>query len=273
MKKIIFIIIVLITLTSCTNKTEDEQPLKVAMDLKFPPFMYLDEDNNPSGLEVEIAKAFASYLDRDLEIVNTDFTMLIPSLESGEVDIIISDMTITEERKQKVDFSSPYRFSKTIAMVNKDFYEENNISDEMKVEEFFNLEGIKPIGLSATISTSIPNSYGVEAVEVSEIASAIMEINTALSNVLVGSTTVIQDHFANKNTTELYFGIPDYFSSGFAVKKGNQELLDQANAFIETLYEENGLYDQLKDKYDPIIQEYLKNDNLGLDYIVQKPER
>lgn len=273
MKKIIFTLFLLFTLLSCTSKTEEVPTLKVAMDIKFPPFMYIDEDNNPSGLEVEIAKAFASYLDCELEIVNTDFSMLIPSLETGEVDIVISDMTITDERKRKVDFSSPYRFSKTIALVNKDFYEEKGINDDMRVEDFFALEGLKAIGLGATISTSIPQKYGIEATEVSEIASAIMEINTGLSNVLVGSTTVIQDHYANKNTTELYFGIPEYFSSGFAVKKGNDDLLQKANDFIYSLYEEDGLYNEIRDEYDPIIKEYLKNENLGLDYIVQKPEK
>lgn len=86
---------------------EKEELLKVAMDLKFPPFTGTDENGDPAGLEVDIAYAFGEYLDREIEIVNTDFSMLITSLEMGETDVVISDMTIKEERKEKVDFSEP----------------------------------------------------------------------------------------------------------------------------------------------------------------------
>ena len=61
---------------------EKEEPLKVAMDLKFPPFTGTDENGDPAGLEVDIAYALGEYLDR--EIVNTDFSKLITSLEMGE---------------------------------------------------------------------------------------------------------------------------------------------------------------------------------------------
>ncbi len=274
LKTIIYLLICLLVLTSCNKRENDEvekETLKVAMDLKYPPFMYIDDDNNPSGLEYEIAKAFAEYLDMDLEIVNTDFSMLIASLETGESDIIISDMTITDERKIKVDFTDPYRYSRAIELVNKDFYNKNNISDDMNVEDFFELEDIKPIGLASTISISIPNKYGIQSTEVSEIAAALMEINTGMSNVLVGSSTVIQDHAAYKETTELYFNLGEYFASGFAIKKGNKELLEKSNEFIKELYKEGGLYSQLEEQLDPMINEFLKNDELGLSYIVQKP--
>lgn len=274
LKYLSYLLICLLVLTSCAKNegSEEKETLKVAMDLKFPPFMYIDDNNNPAGLEYEIAKAFAEYLDMELEIVNTDFSMLIPSLETGESDIVISDMTVTQQRKNKVDFSNPYRYSRAIALVNKDFFDQNNINEEMDVKDFFALENVKPIGLASTISISIPNKYGVEATEVTEIASALMEINTGMSNVLVGSSTVIQDHSAYKETTELYFNLDEYFASGFALKKGNEELLEKANLFIAELYKEGGLYSQLEEKFDPMINEFLKNDDLGLNYIVQKPE-
>ncbi|MGD1823131.1 MAG: transporter substrate-binding domain-containing protein [Pleomorphochaeta sp.] len=273
MKKFIYISLCLLLLIGCSNQKSKEEAntLKVSMDLKFPPFMYIDDNNEIAGLEVEIAKAFADYLDMELEIVNTDFSMIIPSLETGESDIAISDMSITSERLKKIDFSIPYRYSRAIALINKDYYEENGISDDMSAEKLFSLEGIKPIGLASTISISIPNKYGVEATEVTEIASALMEINTGLSNVLIGSNTVIQDHSAYSETTELYFGLPEYFDSAFAISKGNEELVKKANEFIDEMYSEGGLYSKLASKYDPIIKEYLKNEELGLDYIVQKP--
>jgi len=234
--------------------------------------MYLDENGEAAGLEPDLARAFADYLGKEVEIVNTDFSMLIASLETGEVDIVISDMSVNEQRKQKIDFSDGYRFGKTTALVNKTFYDANNITDDMDVEEFFGLEGIKSIGLSGTIGTIIPQKYGIEALEATEIATAIMEVTSGNSNVIVGSYVIFGDHAANPDTTEIYLGIPEYSTSAFAVKKGNIELLENANEFIKELYKEDGLYEQLRDKYDKAVAEVYFNDDFGLDYIVTKPQ-
>ncbi|MFA7109659.1 MAG: transporter substrate-binding domain-containing protein, partial [Sphaerochaetaceae bacterium] len=124
-KRILIIILsTLLLLSSCSKQNEDNV-IKIGIDLKYPPFMYLNENGVPTGLEPDIARAFGEYLNMEVEIINTDFSMLIPSLETGEVDIVISDMSVTEERKQKVDFTDGYRYGKTTALVNKEFYEKN----------------------------------------------------------------------------------------------------------------------------------------------------
>ena len=269
---IIILVIIVAAFTGCGKSEISDNTIKVGIDLKYPPFMYLDENGNPAGLEVDLAYAFGEYLGKDVEIVNTDFSMLVASLDSGETDVVISDMSVTEERKQKLDFTEGYRYGRTIALVNKNFYNENKITDNMAVEKFFNLEKIKFIGLSGTIGTIVPQKYGVEVTEATNIASAIAEVTNGNHNVMIGANTAIGDHAANTDTTELYYGIPEYTASAFAVKKGNKELLEKANEFIETLYEDGGLYDQLETKYDESIGEFLKDEKLGLQYIVTKPE-
>lgn len=255
-----------------TGYENSSEPLKVAMDLKFPPFSGMDENGEPEGLEVDIAYALGEYLGREVEIVNTDFSMLIPSLETGETDVIISDMAVKEERKEKVDFSDPYRYGRTLALVNKDFAEEHHITDEMTPEEFFSIEGERVVGLSGTISVTVPQSYGVEVEEATEIASALMEVTQGTADVLVGANTILGDHAANPDTTVVYSGIKDYSQSAMAVKKGNTELLEQLNAFIATMYEYDGFYMEAGDKYDAAIGEYLQDDSKGLDYIIYPPE-
>ncbi|MDA3834169.1 MAG: transporter substrate-binding domain-containing protein, partial [Spirochaetales bacterium] len=86
--------------------TADE--LVVAMELQYPPFEMSDTQGNPAGISVEIAKALGKYLGRPVAIENTAWTGLIPALQTGKADIIISSMTINEERKKVVDFSDPY---------------------------------------------------------------------------------------------------------------------------------------------------------------------
>ena len=57
-----------------------------------------------------------------------------------------------------------------------------------------------------------------------------------------------------------------------AVKKGNTELLEQLNAFIQTMYEDGGFYMEAGDKYDDAIGEYLQDDSKGLEYLIYPPK-
>ena len=270
LKNILIVLIVAISFMSCSKKetiTDNSDVIRVGIDLKFPPFSYLDDDGNAAGFEPEIALAFGEWLGKEVEIVNTDFSMLIPALDTGDVDILIADMSATDERKLKADFSNSYRYTYTLALVNKDFAEQNNITDEMPEEEFFALTDAEFIGLSGTMGTYYPQKYNVPVTEITEIGVGIMEVSEGMSTTLVASNEVHGFHAANKDTTIVYSGIKNQTSSAFAVRKGDTELLTKANEFIASMYEDGGFYDQVRAKYDVIVSEFLQSDELGLDYI------
>ncbi len=278
MKKIItvFLTVIFATLlvTGCSSsdkRVAATQPLKVAMDLKYPPFTGTDENGNPEGLEVDMAYALGEYLGRDVEIVNTDFPMLITALDTGEVDIVISEMSVKEERKEKVDFSKPYMYDRTLALVNRSFAEKNKITDSMSEKEFFALDA-RYIGLTGTISVTVPQSYGHPVEEITEIASGLMEINNGTADVLIGANSIIGLHATYPDSTVIYGGINNSSETAMAVKKGNTELLEQVNAFIDTIYADGGFYQTADSKYDQAIGEYLKDPSLGLDYIIEPPQ-
>lgn len=90
------------------------------MDLSYPPFETIAPDGKPTGISVEIAKALAEHLGRPLKIENISFAGLIPSLNSGKVDVIISSMTATDERRKSVDFSDPYLTTGLCLLIAKD---------------------------------------------------------------------------------------------------------------------------------------------------------
>ncbi|ONI47121.1 hypothetical protein AN644_01515 [Candidatus Epulonipiscium fishelsonii] len=242
--------------------------LKVGVDLKFPPFSYIDENGDPAGFEVDVANAFGEFMGKEVEIVNTDFSLLIPALETGDVDILIADMAKTDERSQKVDFSVPYRYSYTLALVNKDFANLHNITDEMPEDEFFALDDTNFVGLSGTKGVYYPQSKGVDVTEVTEIGTGLIEVSQGFADVLIASNEVHSFHAADPENTIVYGGIKAQDASNFAVRKGDSEMLDKANEFIASMYEDGGLYDQMAEEYDPIIAEFLHNDDLGLSYIV-----
>src|SRR5271163_746466 len=84
------------------------KPLVIGMELNYPPFEMTDPQGTPTGVGVDLARALCTYLHRPIDIQNMPFEGLIPALKTGRIDIIISSMTATDERRKSIDFSDPY---------------------------------------------------------------------------------------------------------------------------------------------------------------------
>jgi polar amino acid transport system substrate-binding protein len=83
-------------------------PLRVGMELSYPPFEMTDPQGRPAGVSVRIAEALGRHLGRELVIENIAFDGLIPALKTGRIDCIISSLTATPERARAIAFSEPY---------------------------------------------------------------------------------------------------------------------------------------------------------------------
>jgi polar amino acid transport system substrate-binding protein len=116
MQDMIFRIAALILALTAPLRAETA-PLRVGMDLSYPPFETIGPDGRPSGISVDLARALGTRLGRTVEIENIPFTGLIPALKSGKIDLIISSMTATPERAQAVAFSDPYLTTGLAALV------------------------------------------------------------------------------------------------------------------------------------------------------------
>lgn len=264
MKKLLALVFILF-LTACGQ----EDALRVGMDLQYPPFETVDKDNNPEGISVDIANALGEYLGREVEVVNTDFAAIIPALESGEIDIAIASMSITEERETRVDFSNPYVFFKIIGLVNKDYAEANNITADTPMDQIMDNNDTRFVGLASQISTSIPQSYGFDVLEATEKASAILSVTQGTSDVfLMSGEVVAQAHAANPDTTMIVWSPVSTSNIGMAVQEGNSELLEQVNEFIAAMSDPGGVNEQLGEKWDDIIRESLIN--FGIEFYLNE---
>ncbi|WP_319203317.1 transporter substrate-binding domain-containing protein [uncultured Ilyobacter sp.] len=262
-KFLLILAVFLFIMTGCSK--EKTETLRVGMDLRFYPFTGTDNNGNPSGIEVDIARALGNYMEREVEIVNTEFSMLIPALQREEIDLIIGSMSITKERQKTVDFSKPYLYDKIVALVNKEFADSHNISSETPVEDFFSIKGTNFIGINGSIAVSIPQSYGYEVKSVTSDAVAEREVVTGSSDALVGAYTLYGMNATNRDTTIMYKNTIEFSSTGMAVKKGNTELLNIANEFIGKM-ESSGLNNKLRKEWDQAIKEKLYDENMTLDY-------
>lgn len=94
-------------------------PLVVGVAANREPVCFLNENGIVSGLDGELARRIGEHLNRPVEFVDMKFSSLIPALESGKVDVVISNVAITEERKKSVNFTQEYFASPQMMIVRK----------------------------------------------------------------------------------------------------------------------------------------------------------
>jgi polar amino acid transport system substrate-binding protein len=237
----------LFALTGCGNGNTDKNEngkLIVAMELAYPPFETKDNAGDPTGVSVDFAKDFGEYLGLEVEIVNTAWAGLIPSLQTGSADMVISSMTITESRKQEVDFSDPYANAYLAILTNKD-------SGVASVSDL-NQPGKKVAVKEGTTGHmyAINNLTNAEIIVLTDESACVTEVSQGKADgFLYDQLTIYRNNMNNPETTSAVF-IPfqEVDNWGVAVKKGNTELLDSLNAFIKK-YNDEGGFDKLTDKY------------------------
>ena len=82
--------------------------LKVGLNAEYPPFEFLNTQNQITGFDVDLINELGTRLGFEVKLVNMGFDALIPALSTGKINAIISAMSATEQSKKAVDFSTPY---------------------------------------------------------------------------------------------------------------------------------------------------------------------
>ena len=95
------------------------KPLKIGVSATREPLSFVDKDGRVTGHDGELARLISIKLNRPIEFSNMKFMALIPALQSGKVDMILSGMTATEERKKAVNFTQPYFANAQVMLVKK----------------------------------------------------------------------------------------------------------------------------------------------------------
>ena len=105
--------------TNTLDKIKESGELVLLTNAAFPPYEYLGSDNKPAGVDIEMAQAIADELGVTLKVVDMDFDGLIPALNGGKGDLVAAGLTVTDERKQSVDFSDTYADATQLIIVSK----------------------------------------------------------------------------------------------------------------------------------------------------------
>lgn len=256
-------------LLSACGPAPETKPLRVGMDLRYPPFETQDADNKPEGISVDVATEFARFLGRPVEIVDTNFASLIPALNAGDIDVIIASMSRTPERAEAIDFSEPYFYFKIISLVNKNFAEAQGITVDSPKEALSGLPSTRFTGITGQVSASIPQSLGFNVEIATNLEAAVLNVVQGSSDVLMMSAfPVTRGHLANPDSTLVLWD--PFVSSPIAmgIRKGETELLAKANEFVASMKAPGGLYEQLKTKWDAPVKELLGR--YGLEFFLNE---
>lgn len=242
------------------GKTENvDKPLVVAMELAYPPFETKDSAGNPEGVSIDFITDFAEAYGYDLTIENTSFDGLIPMLQTGKADAVMSSMTITEERSQSVDFSDPYAKAQLAILANSG----SGIETIEDLNQPGRVVAVKTGSTGDVFATK--NLDQANIVRLADESACVTEVVQGKADgFLYDQLTIYRNQARNPESTNAVF-IPfqDVEYWGIAVAKDHQELLDQINEFIAE-YSEDGGFDRITEKH--LSEEKSAFDELGFSW-------
>jgi len=221
-------------------KLVEEGKLIVSTNAEFPPYEYYDA-NEIVGIDIEIAQAIADKLGLELEVKDGAFDAIIAEVVSGKADIGIAGMTVTDERKQNVDFSDSYATGTQVIIVKED----------SEIKSAADLEG-KSIGVQLGTTGDIM-ATDIKDSKVEQYNKG-MDAVQALSQGKIDAVIIDSEpaKFYEKEVSGLKildeaFAVEDY---AIALKKGNTALQSKINEALKELKAEG--------KIDEIIGKYIK---------------
>ncbi|MFD1032202.1 transporter substrate-binding domain-containing protein [Metaplanococcus flavidus] len=227
-----------------SGESSEGETYTVGIDTTYPPFEF-EEDGEYTGIDIDLINAIADNQGFDIEFSAMDFGGIIPAMQAGQLDVAIAGMSITEDRKEIVDFSDPYFEAGISLVVNEDNNDITSLED---------LEGKTVVVKSGTTGADFAREnqeeYGFEITQLDDSPAMFQEVSNGNADVLFEDYPVIAYAIAESDLDLKVVG--DRLTGdeyGIAVLKGeNADLLDQINAGLQEL-RDSGEYDEILNKY------------------------
>jgi polar amino acid transport system substrate-binding protein len=226
------------------------------IDAAFPPFSFIDESGEAAGFDVEVIRWIANEMGFEVEIVPIDWDAIIPTLISGNIDLIASGMTITAARQERVAFTDPY-WAIDLAVVVREIED----TEGEPAPELTLFTAVQPgrrigvqrgttsqdwleenvIGAGIDIELVLYENFllALEDLLIGRTDAAVMDGPTARSGIAGRPLTIV----GTINTGEIY---------GYAVRKDDTELLALLNEGLRRI--------QATDMWDELVAQWLVAD-------------
>ncbi|MGY5615666.1 ABC transporter substrate-binding protein [Vibrio cincinnatiensis] len=250
MKKWLLMAAVAVTAVSGFAQAKEWQTVRFGIEGAYPPFSWTEADGSLRGFDVDMANALCQEMQVECRIVPQDWDGIIPSLLARKYDAIIAAMSITEERKKRVDFTEKY------ALIPNKFIAKKGAGLD------FTPEGLKGVRIGVQRATThdkyLTDNYGrsVNIVRYGSFDEAYLDLANGRISAVLGDASALEEGVLNNVGGEAYEFVgpsltdPKWFGEGFgiAVRKQDKTLTDQLNKAIASL-REKGIYQEIAAKY------------------------
>jgi len=214
--------------------------ITMGTNAEFKPFEY-HEGGQVTGFDVEVSQMIADKLGVELVIEDMSFDGLVSALEAGKIDFIAAGMTVTEDKKQNVDFSNGYYNSTQSIIIMKD-------NTEIKGKD-----DLKNKKIGAQISTTgADEAKKIEGAVVTEYNSgplAVMDLKNGKLDAVVLDLEPSKALAAQNDDITVLDEALTQEEYAIAIRKGETDLVNTVNEVISEI-QSNGKYEELLNKYD-----------------------
>lgn len=233
----------MVTLCACGKDAKSSNTIKFATNPEFPPFEYITTNGvlgEYDGIDMAIVKKIGEDTGMEVSMESMEFDSLLVGLQNGTVDAIIAGMTITDERKESVDFSTPY-YSATQVMI---------VMNDSDIASAADMAGKTIAVVQGYTGETCVQELGFDYEAFKKGTECVMELTNGKCDVVVIDSATAQKYVADNPGTKIVednaaFATEEY---GIAVAKGNKELLDKINASVEKMLAD-GTISELAVKY------------------------
>ena len=220
--------------------------LRIGLDAGYMPFEMTDKKGDIVGFDVDIAKEMAKAMGVKLVVVNTDFDGIIPALMADKFDIIISGMTINQERNLQINFAQPYMVAGQAILLHKKHEGRITSYKDLNDPKYTVVSRIGTTGEQATkrlISKAQYKSFEKEA-------DGAMEVLNGQGDAFVYDLPFCAVFMAQQGGQKLVLldEVFTYEPLGFGIKKGDPDFLNWLDNFLIQI-KADGRYDRIYDKW------------------------
>ena len=214
-------------------KTVESGKLIMATNAAFPPYEYI-EGNEVVGIDAEIAGAIAEKLGLELQIDDMEFDSIIESVKGGKADIGLAGMTVTEERKEVVNFTASYATGVQSVIVTED-------SAIASVDDLFAEGAMHVIGVQRNTTGDLYSTWDLEDAGLATVdryskgADAVQALITGKVDCVVIDNEPAKAFVAANEGLKILdtaYAVEDYAA---AMSKDNAELYEAVNKALEEL--------------------------------------
>ncbi|MDX1304337.1 ABC transporter substrate-binding protein [Photobacterium sp.] len=250
MKKWILTAAMVSALSATSVQAKEWKEVRFGIEGAYPPFSWTEPSGELKGFDVDMANALCKELQTKCKIVAQDWDGIIPSLLARKYDAIIAAMSITEERKKKVDFTGKY------ALIPNKFVAKKGTKLD------FTKDGLKGVKVGVQRATThdkyLTDNYGdsVSIVRYGSFDDAYLDLKAGRIATVLGDASALEEGLIKKTGGDAYEFIgpsltdPQWFGEGFgiALRKQDKDLTAKLDVAIKSL-RDKGIYQEIAAKY------------------------